>query len=375
MKRNPKIMFIVASRPNFMKIAPLVKEAQKQKVEMSIFYTEQHKSKTMTGDVAKELEVPEPDYSLGLKNKAKNGSKIIKGLAFIRSVMEARRIIKRDNPSVIVVVGDVVSSAYIALIARNTGFPVAHVEAGLRSFNMKMPEERARKIIDRISDLLFIPEEIARINLLKEGKEKERIHFVGNIMIDSLKKHIAKSKRDHCHKKFGLKKNEYGVITFHRHENITNKFRLKFFIKSLKLMSKEIKLIFPLHPSTKKQLIKSGLIGKLLEVNNLKIVEPVGYGEMLSLIFDSKFVVTDSGGIQEEATYLGVPCLTMRTETERPITVEIGTNTVIGFNEEKLQDNLSQIINKQYKKGKIPPLWDGKTAERIIKVIKNGYNL
>ncbi|MBU0959645.1 MAG: UDP-N-acetyl glucosamine 2-epimerase, partial [Nanoarchaeota archaeon] len=128
-------------------------------------------------------------------------------------------------------------------------------------------------------------------------------------------------------------------------------------------------------PSTKKQLIKSGLIGKLLEVNNLKIVEPVGYGEMLSLIFDSKFVVTDSGGIQEEATYLGVPCLTMRTETERPITVEIGTNTVIGFNEEKLQDNLSQIINKQYKKGKIPPLWDGKTAERIIKVIKNGYNL
>jgi UDP-N-acetylglucosamine 2-epimerase (non-hydrolysing) len=367
-------MFIVASRPNFMKIAPLVKEAQKEKINFSIFYTEQHKSKIMTGDIAKELGVPEPNYSLGLKKKVKTVSKIQKSIAFLKSIIETRRIIKKDNPTIVVVVGDVISSAYIAFIAKKLGFPVAHVEAGLRSHNLKMPEEKARKIIDKYSDYLFTTERIANLNLLREGKQRGKIFFVGNIMIDSLKNHLKKAKKINHAKKIGLSRKGYAVITFHRYENIKSRERLEFLIASLVNISQRIPLIFPLHPATKRQLIKNNLFERISKINNLKIIEPVSYEKMLSLILDSVFILTDSGGIQEETTFMKIPCLTLRTETERPITVEVGTNTVINFQEENIYKNIERILKKNYKKGDIPELWDGKTSERIIRVLKNMGN-
>ncbi|MBI2045155.1 UDP-N-acetylglucosamine 2-epimerase (non-hydrolyzing) [Candidatus Pacearchaeota archaeon] len=366
-----KIMFVVASRPNFMKVAPLVKEEKKRNINFSILYTEQHRSEAMTGMIAEDLEMPNADYSLDLRNSVKSNSKIKKGLVFIKRFIEARNIIKKDNPNIVVVVGDVFSSVYATLIAKTLKIKVAHVEAGLRSFNNKMPEERSRKIIDRYADFLFTTEEEANANLIKEGKDKLKIFLVGNIMIDSLIKNVGAAKKIHAYKKFGLKKRDYAVLTFHRHENITNKERITSIIYSLNEIVKRIKVIFPLHPATKKQLIKYGLLDSLTNIKGLKIANPLGYLDMINLVMNSSFVITDSGGLQEETTYLRVPCLTIRTETERPITVKVGTNTIVGLSEEKILFNVDNILNKRDKSGKIPYLWDGKTASRIIEILKN----
>jgi len=372
-QKELKLMFVVASRPNFMKIAPLVKEAQKQKIKFSIFYTEQHKSELMSEVFFKELDIPKPDFNLDLKNKSKKNTKFSKGIGFILSIPRTISILKKDNPNIVIVVGDVISSSYIASISKLLRIPVAHVEAGLRSFNNKMPEEKSRKIIDKFSELLFTTEKDANQNLLKEGTSQNKIFFVGNIMIDSLVNKIEEAKKINYYKKLKLKEKSYAVLTFHRHENIINKKRLLNILKAVDKTSKKIKMILPLHPSTKKQLIRFNLLYRLNSIKNLKIINPVSYNEMLSLVLNSKFVMTDSGGIQEETTYLKIPCLTLRTETERPITVDIGTNTIVGFDIQKIGKNVEKILNGKYKKGKIPELWDGKTAERIINIINSEF--
>lgn len=369
-EQERKIMFVVASRPNFMKVAPLVKEAKKQNLNFSILYTEQHKSELMSEVFFKELDIPKPDFSLGLKEKVKKASKFRKGLALITSIPEARRIIKRANPRIVVVVGDVVSSAYIAVICKWLQIPVAHVEAGLRSFNRKMPEERARKIIDRCSKIFFTTEESATKNLFNEGKNAG-VFFVGNVMIDTLKSEINKIEKIGFHKKLKLKKGYYGIATFHRHENITSKRKLEEFLEILRLVTQKTKILYPIHPSTKKQLEKFGIFNTLKRINNLEVIEPLGYLQMLSLVKNSKFVITDSGGLQEETTFLGIPCLTLRDETERPCTVEEGTNTIVGLDKKKIMYTLEEIYLGKYKKGKIPKNWDGNTAKRIIQILKH----
>lgn len=369
-----KLMFIVASRPNFMKIAPLVKEVQKKKIKFSIFFTEQHKSELMTGVFAKELGIPNADYSLGLKKRIKKVSKYKKAWVLFKSILDAREIIKKDKPSLVVVVGDVVSSAYMTIIARNLGIPVAHVEAGLRSFNKEMPEERARRIIDRFSRFLFTHEETANKNLLKEGKKKEKIHFVGNIMIDSLKGNLKQAQKEKEYQKLKLKKGAYSVLTFHRHENMKRKKRVYALFKLLQEITEKIPVVYPMHPATKIQLIKYNMLKDFKEIKNLKILDPIPYNKMLNLTSNAKFVITDSGGLQEETTYLQIPCITLRTETERPVTFMVGTNTITGFDILKIRRVLKEIFENKYKKGRIPDLWDGKTAERIIKIIENEYN-
>ncbi len=374
-QKELKLMFVVASRPNFMKIAPLVKEAQKQKIKFSIFYTEQHKSELMSKVFFKELEIPKPDFNLNLKNKSKKNTKFSKGMRFILSIPRTISILKKDNPNIVIVVGDVISSSYVASISRLLRIPIAHVEAGLRSFNNKMPEEKSRKIIDKFSGLLFTTEKAANQNLLKEGKSQNKIFFVGNIMIDSLINKIGEAKKINYYKKLKLKDKSYVVLTFHRHENINNKKRLLNILDVVNKISKKIKIILPLHPSTKKQLIRFNLLNKLNSIKNLKIINPISYNEMLSLVLNSKFVMTDSGGIQEETTFMKIPCLTLRTETERPVTVDVGTNTIVGFGIKKIEENVEKILNGTYKKGKIPELWDGKTAERIIKILSSEKNI
>jgi UDP-N-acetylglucosamine 2-epimerase (non-hydrolysing) len=366
-----KLMFVVASRPNFMKIAPLVQEAKKQKVKFSILYTEQHKSEQMSEVFFKELNIPKPNISLGLQEIIKNETKKKKILGFLKLIPKTRKVIKKLNPDCVVVVGDVFSSVYIAVITKTLGIPVAHVEAGLRSFNNKMPEEKARIIIDKISKYLFTSEKIANINLLKEGKPKSKIFFVGNIMIDSLINKIKESENLNYYKKLKLKNKEYAIITFHRHENIEYQENLKKILLIIKEVTKKIKLILPLHPNTKKQLVKYNLYNDLQKIKNLLIIDPLSYMGMLSLMKNSSFIMTDSGGLQEESTVLKIPCLTLRTETERPITVEIGTNTIVGLDKKLIIENIEKILKGSYKNGKIPELWDGNTAERIISILKN----
>jgi len=372
--RDLKLMFVVASRPNFMKIAPLIKEAKKQKIKHSIFFTEQHRSEFMTGIIAKDLDIPRANYSLNLKKRVKRPSKLRKGLAFINSFVYARGIMKYDKPSIVVVVGDVISSAYMTIIARSLSIPVAHVEAGLRSFNREMPEEKSRKFIDKCSKYLFTHEESANRNLLREGKSKNKIKFVGNVMIDSLKNHILEAKKNNYYKKLKLKKGKYSVLTFHRHENTKRKNRLIILMKMLKEITKTISVVYPIHPAALRKFKAFGILEEMKKIKNLKIVKPVGYKEMLNLTINSKFIMTDSGGLQEETTFLGVPCLTLRMETERPITETMGTNTVVGFNIDKTFKIIDEILSNRYKKGKIPPLWDGKTSKRIIEILKNENN-
>ncbi len=372
---NKKIMFVVASRPNFMKVAPLIKEAKRQNLKFSILYTEQHKSELMSGVFFRDLNIPAPEFNLNLSSKVKNSSKLKKGLALIYLIPKARNIIKKEKPGIVVVVGDVVSSAYMTIITKSLRIKIGHVEAGLRLKKEKTIEEISRRAIDKFSNLFFTTEKYANFNLINEGKTKEKIFFVGNVMIDSIIQNIDEIKKTRYYKKLNLKKKKYAVLTFHRHENITNKNRLFFLIKIAREISKKIKIIFPLHPATKKRLLKLNLFNKLKTIKNLKIISPLGYKNMINLILNSKFVMTDSGGLQEETTFLKIPCLTLRNETERPITVEIGTNTIVGFDIKKLRDSIDKILIGEYKNGKLPMLWDGKTAKRIIKILKNENNI
>ncbi len=367
-----RVMFVVASRPNFMKIAPLVHESQKQKIRFSIFYTEQHKSEMMSDVFFKELKIPKPNFNLGLSSKVKKASKFRKAIAFLTSARYARNILKKAHPDLVIVVGDVISSAYMALIAKSLRIPVAHVEAGLRSFNNKMPEEKSRKLIDRNSKLLFTTEKSANENL-KIEKNKGKVFFVGNIMIDSLIENLKQARKINYYEKLKLEKKKYAVLTFHRHENLAKRQRVESILNSLNRITKQIKVVLPLHPNTRNKLIEFGLIKRLESIKNLEIIKPLGYKDMLSLILDSKFVMTDSGGLQEETTYLKIPCLTLRTETERPITVTIGTNSIVKFNIRKIEKKVDKILKNKYKDGEIPKLWDGKTACRIMNIIRKEY--
>ena len=364
-------MFVVASRPNFMKIAPLIKEAKKRKINFSILYTEQHKSESMTGIFSRELNIPKPDYSLGLKAKVGKLSKNRKLMAFFSSIPHLISILRKDKPDYVIVVGDVISSAYVALIAKKIGLNVAHVESGLRSFNNEMPEEKARIIIDNNSELLFTTEESANEHLKKEGVNEKKIFFVGNIMIDSLSLKLKEAEKLDYYKKFKLKKKDYAILTFHRHENLNGAYKINKFILFIKEISKKVEIVYPLHPAAKIQFKKFDKIEELNKIKNIKIIEPVGYLAMLNLMLNSKFVMTDSGGIQEETTFLKIPCLTLRTETERPVTVKIGTNTVVGLNKIYCLNKIREIEVGLYKKSSIPRFWDGKTAERILEIIKN----
>jgi UDP-N-acetylglucosamine 2-epimerase (non-hydrolysing) len=362
MKRHIKIISVVGARPNFMKIAPVHRAFLKHSKAVThlICHTGQHYDERMSKIFFKDLELPEPDFYLGAGSgsHAEQTAKIM---------IEFEKIVIAEKPDLVIVAGDVNSTIACSLVAVKLGIKVAHIEAGLRSFDRTMPEEINRILTDSISDYLFVTEESGIINLEKEGVSKEKIFFVGNVMIDSLVHFLPKTEQSGIMKEFGLRKNEYCLITLHRPSNVDSQEFLRELIDVMNELAAKLKLVFPVHPRTMKNIEASGLAKHLNP--NLLLTEPAGYIDFLTLIKNAGLIITDSGGIQEESTYLGVQCITVRENTERPVTVKLGTNQLIGTDLQKVKAAALEIINGKKKEGSVPPLWDGHTAERIADLL------
>ena len=359
---SKKIYLVAGARPNFIKIAPLIKELNKTNIEYKLIHTGQHYDYNMSKIFFDDLRIPEPDIHLnvGSASHAVQTAKIM---------IEFEKVILKERPLLIVVVGDVNSTLACSLVAKKLNIKIAHVESGLRSFDQKMPEEINRILTDQISDFLFTSEPSAEVNLKREGIDQNKIYFVGNIMIDNLLINLKIAKDLNSYKRYDLEKNQYALITIHRPSNVDTKENLNEIIKMLNYIEERIKIYFPIHPRTRKKLKEFNLENKLTK-SNIILSEPVGYLDFLNLMINSKMIITDSGGIQEEASYLKVPVLTLRKNTERPITIEKGTNEIIGNNFEKFKKYINDILSNKYKKGQNIEKWDGKTAKRIIGIIK-----
>ncbi len=353
------IHLVAGARPNFMKIAPIVRELKKQNYLFKIIHTGQHYDYEMSETFFSDLELPKPDYFLeaGSGTHAEQTAKIM---------INYEKICFVEKPKICVVVGDVNSTLACSIVAKKLGIKVAHVEAGLRSKDMTMPEEINRIVTDSISDLFFVTEKSGVENLLKEGKSKDKIFFVGHVMIDNLFFQLNKLKekeKDFFTKKLKEKLDKYIFLTLHRPSNVDNKEKLE---KILNVLSKiPYPIIFPIHPRTKKRLEEF----KIKLPKNIIPLNPLSFSESLFLWKDSLCVLTDSGGLQEETTALSVPCFTLRENTERPITVEEGTNTVVGKDFNRLLKLVEEVEKGSYKKGKIPKMWDGRASERIVKIL------
>lgn len=364
-----KIVHVVGARPNFIKAAPVYSAAAKHGFSQKIVHTGQHYKKDMSRVFFEQLELPKPDINLrvGSGSHAEQTAKIM--LRFEKAVSKTR-------PDWVVVYGDVNSTLAAALVCAKLFIPVAHVEAGLRSFDRRMPEEINRLLTDQIADRLFTHSKDANTNLRREGVSEEKIKFVGNVMVDTLVKLLPLAKKSGRSKYVAGYKN-YALVTLHRPSNVDDKIVLTKILKALGRISCKLPIIFPVHPRTQKRLAclvglkKFSYLPRTMQlVRGLHFLKSLGYLEFLNLESKATVVITDSGGIQEETTFLGVPCLTLRKNTERPITVTLGTNLVVGSDYKRLEKEVDNILSGRVKKGKIPPLWDGRTAERIIKVLK-----
>jgi len=363
-----KIANIVGARPNFIKIAPIMRVMLKNdKIYPVLIHTGQHYDKEMSEVFFKDLEIPYPDICLGIGSgtHAEQTAKIM---------IELEKIIIRDNYDLFLLVGDVNSTLAASIVGAKLHIPVAHVEAGLRSWDREMPEEINRIVTDALSHYLFTTCRDAEKNLINEGINKDKIYFVGNVMIDTLLYLKGKAAKVNTNEKYSLKSGEYALVTLHRPSNVDHQHAFKRILKAFAEISKSIRIVFPIHPRTKKQIQAFGL-SNYFKNKNFKIIDPVGYIEFLSLTMKSKFLLTDSGGIQEETTVLGIPCLTLRYNTERPVTTEVGTNTLVGNNTNSIIEESNKILNGTYKNGKIPELWDGKSAERIVNTLLENLNV
>ena len=356
------IYIVAGARPNFMKVAPLIREMRRENLKFKLIHTGQHYDYEMSKIFFDELGIPEPDIYLNVGSASHT-------VQTAKIMIEFEKFILKDKPALVIVVGDVNSTIACALVAKKLAIKIAHVEAGLRSFDQTMPEEINRILTDQISDLLFITEKSAEINLKREGINPNKIYFVGNIMIDNLINNLEKARSLEVLKQYNLSMKNFTLITAHRPSNVDHKENLEKFIEILNFIQEKIKVFFPIHPRFKKNLEKFELISKIKKTNII-INEPVGYLEFLNLMLNSKFVLTDSGGRQEEESFLKIPILTLRKNTERPITIEKGTNTIVGNDIEKIKKFVEDILKGKYKKGTNIKKWDGKTAERIITIIK-----
>ncbi len=357
-----KILSVVGARPNFIKIAPLAKAFKKYRKEVRhlLCHTGQHFDKRMSEIFFEELKMPKPDFNLGV-----GGGSHASQTA--RIMLELEKVITREKPDLVVVPGDVNSTMAAALVASKMGIPVAHVEAGLRSFDKTMPEEINRIVTDVVSDFLFVTEHSGMHNLRDEGVDDSKIFFVGNTMIDSLDAHWDALEANTITDRLGLTKGGYIVATFHRPTNVDKKENLSDIMETMGKLSGERKLVFPVHPRTRKNINVFGLDKHI--PNSLILAEPLGYLEFLSLMRYAELVITDSGGIQEETTYMGVQCITVRKNTERPVTIDVGTNQLVGISMEKVERTAMDILGGTTKPGRIPELWDGKAAKRIAEII------
>ena len=357
-----KVINVVGARPNFMKVAPIVEEMKRREREFAplVVHTGQHYDAGMSDAFFRDLELPEPDVFLGVGS----GTHAVQTAA----VMERfEPVVVRERPDWVLVVGDVNSTLACALVCAKLGVKVAHVEAGLRSRDRTMPEEINRLLTDQISDLLFTTSEDADQNLLAEGIPRERIRFVGNIMIDSLLRGLESAETSNIRETLGVAGQDYAVVTLHRPSNVDSRESLAEILGALEEISERVRIVFPVHPRTRKTMAEFGFSESSGRNANLHLVDPLGYLDFLRLFSGAQLVLTDSGGIQEETTALGIPCLTLRENTERPITVEMGTNKLVGSDRQRIvQAAFSILDGPSSKPGRVPALWDGHTAERIV---------
>jgi UDP-N-acetylglucosamine 2-epimerase (non-hydrolysing) len=348
------ILHVVGARPNFMKAAPVMRALRVQvKVKQTLVHTGQHYDTSMSDVFFSQLEIPAPDVNLGVGS----GSHA-QQTADIMSRFEP--VVQETRPDVVLVYGDVNSTVAAALVCSKLLIPVGHVEAGLRSFDRTMPEEINRLLTDQIADLLFTPSEDGDANLQREGISRDKIHRVGNVMIDSLVRLLpiaAQCRLD------GLP-DRYALVTLHRPSNVDDQDVLRRILGSLLEVNEQLGIVFPVHPRTRQRIAEFGI-----NVAHLHLLDPQPYIEFLALQRRAAVVITDSGGIQEETTYLGVPCLTLRNSTERPVTVTLGTNILVGQDGMKLRAELSKILAGKRKLGAVPPLWDGHASERIAEIM------
>ncbi len=358
--KRSRVLLVAGARPNFMKIAPLMRELRGRKAfTPTLVHTGQHYDPAMSEQFFQELGIPEPDVNLGVGSGSHGAqtAEVLRGM---------ERVLEEETPEALVVVGDVNSTLAASLAAAKLQIPVAHVEAGLRSFDSRMPEEINRRLTDAISRWLFITEPEAETNLLREGIEPSRIHFVGNVMIDTLLEHLDRARSLDILSRLSLRPQGYAVLTLHRPSNVDDGEKLERLVHVLEEIHQEIPIVFPLHPRTARAL-RDRLGGRKLR---LRTVAPLGYLEFLRLMADARLVLTDSGGIQEETTVLGVPCLTLRENTERPVTVTHGTNRLVGSDPETLRSEVRKVLDGPNPKGSTPELWDGRAAPRIADVLE-----
>ncbi len=362
------LMCIVGARPNFMKMAPILRELDGLSgIRTTLVHTGQHYDKNLSDIFFEDLQIRRPDVSLGVGSgtHAQQTAEVMKAIeALLIDLSKSESPIDR-----IVVVGDVNSTMAAALAAAKLHVSIAHVEAGLRSFDRTMPEEINRIVTDAISDLLLVSEPAGVENLLKEGHPPDRIHLVGNVMIDTLKSQIDRAKKQNILAELRLAPNQFGVVTLHRPSNVDDPKVLEGLLNVLSQTSREIPLVFPVHPRTRARIAEFGFQQFLDACPTIRWTEPLGYLDFLCLTSQAKVIVTDSGGLQEESTALGIPCLTMRENTERPITCEEGTSTLIGNSIELLAENLRRVLDDTYKSGYCPKLWDGQAAKRIAAIL------
>lgn len=370
----PTLLCVVGARPNFMKIAPILSNlaACSSSLKTVLVHTGQHYDAAMKDAFFEQLGIPEPDVDLGVGS----GSHAVQ-TAHIMLGFEP--VLDEAKPRAVLVVGDVNSTIACGLVSVKKNIPLIHVEAGLRSNDRHMPEEINRILTDQISDLLLTSERSARDNLLREGIADDKIHFVGNVMIDSLLSHLSKAvepnetiRRYLPESGQRIQPKGFVLLTLHRPSNVDDPQVLANLLDAVSAISNNIPVVFPIHPRTRKMVEQAGLQG-YLRGPRILLVPPVGYLEMLGLMNSAQLVMTDSGGVQEETTALGIPCITLRENTERPITVEQGTNTVVGCDTALIISTVENILSTGGKRGKIPELWDGSAAGRIVEVIRGKY--
>lgn len=358
---SKSVFLIAAARPNFMKVAPLHRSLSSGgALNPVLVHTGQHYDKNMSDVFFADLEMPAPSYHLGI-----GGGTHAEQVAGV--MLKFEQLAVAEKPDLVVVVGDVNATAAVTMTASKLGIPVAHVEAGLRSRDRTMPEEINRLVTDVLADLLFTPSADADDNLRAEGVDPAKIHRVGNIMIDSLVRSLPKARALDVYREIGLEDGQYGVVTLHRPANVDEPGNLELLLRVISDCG--IPLVFPVHPRTRAVMQRHDLVARLrLADKPIVMTDPLGYYEFMNLVVHSRLIITDSGGLQEETTYLGIPCLTMRPNTERPVTISTGTNELATL--DSLPGQLTRIREGNWKRGGIPPQWDGDTASRIRAVLE-----
>jgi len=363
-----KIILLVGARPNFIKIAPIIRAIDKynnsaggKALKSVLVHSGQHYDYEMSKVFFEDLDLPEPDIHLGVGSGTHAEQTA-------RVMTKFEEVLFREKPDLVIVVGDVNSTLAGAITAAKMHIPIGHVEAGLRSRGQNTPEEINRLLTDTISDYLFTPLASADENLIREGIPENKIFLVGNVMVDSLFYHRQRAEQSRVLSKLGLRQGDYAILTLHRPANVDNRERLKRISEAIREVSRRIPIVFPAHPRTKRNIEKFGL-NALIEDEHIQIIKPLGYLDFLKLMMNARFVMTDSGGIEPETTVLGIPCLTMLDSTAWVETVNQGTNTLVGDENQKITTEAFKILDGQEKKGSVPELWDGKTAERIVNIL------